>query len=281
MMNGPALSSVSIRVHVGNVVDPEDKEMVSLSFTGRVLARMTTGTAATFAERVSTEIAVALKPLILRMFDEGATTVRKLRADTTELRRLVFADIQRRSTTSGVVVIGIDRIDLDEPGEDRGVMQRHAAPVDTFSEASAPAAKPVEAATEAKLDVHVGGSHPATMTAAVSAPVDRAGLSVGQRVQAEWSSGSYYPARIVKAHGGLYEVEWHDGSPPIWVRPDQIRVAPIASASDGPLVSAQWSNGEYYRARIISERDGLCEVAWEDGSPPTWVPRDRVRPRTA
>src|SRR5947209_6960165 len=110
MMNGPALSTVPIRVHVGDVLDPESQETVSLSFTGRVLARMTAGTDATFAERVSTVVGLSLKPLVVQMFDERSTTVRKLRADTTDLRHRVLADVQRRGTTSGVVVIAIDRM---------------------------------------------------------------------------------------------------------------------------------------------------------------------------
>ena len=55
-MNGPTLSTFPIRVHVGEVLDPDCKAMVSLSFSGRVLARMTAGTVATFAERVSSEV---------------------------------------------------------------------------------------------------------------------------------------------------------------------------------------------------------------------------------
>ena len=104
-----------------------------------------------------------------------------------------------------------------------------------------------------------------------------AGLAVGQLVHAQWTNGTFYPARIVKAQGGLYEVEWHDGSDRIWLPPDQIRLEPIASAVGGPLVSAQWSNGQYYRARVVAERDGLYEVAWEDGSAPSWVRGDQIQ----
>lgn len=277
MMNGPALSTVPIRVHVGDVLDPERKEMVSLSFTGRVLARMTAGTDATFAERVSIEVGLALKPLVARMFDEGATSVRKLRADTTELRRRVLADVQRQSTTSGVVVIGIDRMNLELADEDRGPFQKHDAELDAHGASDPATATPAESATAANPDAHVGASDPAAAPAAESAAVDPAGLCVGQRVQAQWTNGSFYVARILKAQGGLYEVEWHDGSAPVWLRRDQIRATPIASAADGPLVSAPWSNGQYYRARVITERDGLCEVAWEDGSAPSWVRRDQIR----
>ena len=50
-----------------------------------------------------------------------------------------------------------------------------------------------------------------------------AGLAVGQLVHAQWTNGTFYPARIVKAQGGLYEVAWEDGSAPSWVRGDQIQ----------------------------------------------------------
>lgn len=276
MMNGPALSTVPIRVRVGDVRDSESREVVSLSFTGRVLARMTTGTDATFAERVSLEVALSLKPMVARMFEDGVTTVAKLRADTTELRHRVLADIQQRSTTSGVVVIAIDRLTVEGPSEGRiPVQERDRRDVPSIPPiAPPPKPRAPEAAKEAPRDAHVGESEPVPPPSAIS---ETTALFIGKRVHAQWTNGSYYPARIVKEQDGLYEVDWHDGSDPTWIRADQIRGEPIPSAATGPIVSAQWSSGEYYRARVIAERDGLYEVAWEDGSAPSWLRRDQIR----
>jgi len=290
-MNGPTLSTFPIRVHIGEVLDPDCKAMVSLSFRGRVLARMTAGTVATFAERVSNEVALALKPLVARMFEEGAATVGKLRADTTELRHRLLAEVQRRSTKSGVVVIAVDKMELEEPDEDRGRWQPHDAIFGAQGEASAPvfvaelatnAMPSADGARDAASRANQGPSDSAPAPALVAEPVPvvpavPASLAVGQLVHAQWTNGKFYPARIVKAQGGLYEVEWHDGSDPIWLPPDQIRLEPIASAAEGPLVSAQWSNGQYYRARVVAERDGLYEVEWEDGSAPSWVRGDQIQ----
>lgn len=45
---------------------------------------------------------------------------------------------------------------------------------------------------------------------------------VGEHVSAQWTSGSYYDAVILKVDGNRYFVDWIDGSPDLWVTRNQI-----------------------------------------------------------
>ncbi len=51
-----------------------------------------------------------------------------------------------------------------------------------------------------------------------------ASLKVGAKVSAQWTNGSFYDGTIVKIKGSAYTIEWDDGSDPIDVTINQIRL---------------------------------------------------------
>jgi hypothetical protein len=46
---------------------------------------------------------------------------------------------------------------------------------------------------------------------------------VGDLVEAQWTSGNYYPARLVQYSNGQFLAAWTDGDRPLWVTRAQIR----------------------------------------------------------
>lgn len=92
---------------------------------------------------------------------------------------------------------------------------------------------------------------------------------VGARVKAQWTDGRYYLATIAECRGDECLARWDDGSPPLWLRRDQIRT--------GRFVQAEWTNGKYYRATITAVNGTSSEVTWDDGSPPTWLEPEKIR----
>ncbi len=46
---------------------------------------------------------------------------------------------------------------------------------------------------------------------------------VGDLVEAQWTSGNYYPARLIRYEQGQYLAAWTDGDTPLWVTQSQVR----------------------------------------------------------
>ncbi|MFO0759864.1 MAG: agenet domain-containing protein [Byssovorax sp.] len=117
----------------------------------------------------------------------------------------------------------------------------------------------------------------------------------GQHVRAQWTNGGMYGARIVNQRGDHYEVAWDDGSPNLWVaahqiQPDQGGGAPMLGGMTSALmgaaarqprpgehVVAQWTNGNWYGARVLNQRGDHYEVAWDDGSPNLGIGAHQIR----
>ncbi|HBD96272.1 MAG: hypothetical protein A2015_13835 [Spirochaetes bacterium GWF1_31_7] len=59
---------------------------------------------------------------------------------------------------------------------------------------------------------------------AQNSPPATASLKVGAKVSAQWTNGSFYHGTIVKIKGSAYTIEWDDGSDPIDVTINQIRL---------------------------------------------------------
>jgi predicted lactoylglutathione lyase len=111
-------------------------------------------------------------------------------------------------------------------------------------------------------------------------------FSIGQRVKAQWTNGSFYGARINGFNGAQYEVIWDDGSAPLWLSPHQIQHegAPAAGGGQfaiGQHVKAQWTNGAMYGARITNFNGAQYEVAWDDGSAPLWLAPHQIQVEAA
>jgi hypothetical protein len=101
-------------------------------------------------------------------------------------------------------------------------------------------------------------------------------LQLGAPVTAQWTDGQWYGARIVNTNGAVYEVAWDDGSPNLWLGPHQI-VARAPQHGIGSHVTAQWTNGQWYGARILAFNGMAYEVAWDDGSPNLWVAPHQIQ----
>ena len=115
-----------------------------------------------------------------------------------------------------------------------------------------------------------------------------ASFGIGQHVQAQWTNGQWFGARVVQSNGAQYEVAWDDGSPPLWLAPHQIQHdgggAGIGMGGGGGAgfgigqhVRAQWTNGQWYGARILQGNGAQFEVAWDDGSPPLWIGAHQIQ----
>src|SRR4051794_41078840 len=109
-------------------------------------------------------------------------------------------------------------------------------------------------------------------------------FSNGQHVQAQWTNGGYFGARIIQSNGSHYEVAWDDGSPNLWVGAHQVRMEGQGGGmggggglSVGSHVKAQWTNGQMYGARIVNFNGSHYEMAWDDGSPNLWVGAHQVQ----
>lgn len=106
-------------------------------------------------------------------------------------------------------------------------------------------------------------------------------LRVGAHVSAQWTNGAYYGAVVIEIRGDECLVKWDDGHEPTWVRKDQIRFEPppvdARQLRVGMMVSAQWTDGGFYRARIAEIDGGRFLAKWEDGGEPTWVRADQLR----
>lgn len=87
--------------------------------------------------------------------------------------------------------------------------------------AAAPAAAPVAAPAAA-----------APVAAQAAAP------TIGQRVQAQWTDGRWYPGRVNgRDSSGRYEIAWDDGAAPTWVRANQVTSAAAAPAAAAPAAA--------------------------------------------
>lgn len=105
-------------------------------------------------------------------------------------------------------------------------------------------------------------------------------LGVGATVQALYSDGRYYPARVVQMSRGHYEVAWEGGSGTTWVGPHQL----LPAAPSGPAglavgahVLARWTDGNVYGATIRQRRGRQYEVAWDAGGT-AWIPEQHLKP---
>jgi hypothetical protein len=102
---------------------------------------------------------------------------------------------------------------------------------------------------------------------------------IGQPVKALWSDGGFYGARLTQFNGMQYEVAWDDGSPPRWLSPHQIHAAapPPPQFAPGQRVHAQWTDGNFFGARIVQQHGNQFEVAWDDGAANTWLSPPQIR----
>jgi hypothetical protein len=113
----------------------------------------------------------------------------------------------------------------------------------------------------------------------VEAPAGGA-FAIGQHVKAQWTNGAMYGATICQFNGAQYEVRWDDGSPNLWLAPQQIQAdAPAVGAqfSPGQHVKAQWTNGAMYGATIVQFNGSHYEVRWDDGSPNLWLSPQQIQ----
>lgn len=117
---------------------------------------------------------------------------------------------------------------------------------------------------------------PVPPTAHVAPPAGTI-LPAGTRVWAQWSGGSagrFYPSTVIGFQGGRYHIAWDDGSAPTWEDPPRVMIPTSATPSNaqpGMHVAAMWTNGMHYGARVSQVDPRGLLVAWDDGTPPSWV----------
>jgi hypothetical protein len=107
-------------------------------------------------------------------------------------------------------------------------------------------------------------------------------FSMGQHVKAQWTNGNWYGARVLQFNGQMYEVAWDDGSPNLWIGAHQIQpdTGGGMQFAPGQHVRAQWTNGNWYGARVLQFNGQMYEVAWDDGSPNLWIATHQIQPDT-
>jgi hypothetical protein len=105
-------------------------------------------------------------------------------------------------------------------------------------------------------------------------------LAVGTVVQALYSDGRYYPARVLQLSRGHYEVGWESGGGTSWVAPHQLmplEASDPAVLAAGSHVLVQWTDGKVYGGTVRQRQRGHYEIAWDAGGA-GWVPEQNVRP---
>lgn len=115
----------------------------------------------------------------------------------------------------------------------------------------------------------------------VAAARPRSSADVGRRVEVE-DGGDWYPAQIVDAAGGAYQVHFfgYDDDDDAWVPPERIREAVRPRYPVGARVEVRW-DGDWYPATVRAVELGVHKIHYEgyDDSDDEWVATGRMRRR--
>lgn len=141
----------------------------------------------------------------------------------------------------------------------------------------------ISAATAADFKSQAGKNDFLTKAQAGS-PVRPAGYKpkVGDRVLGEWTSKSWYPAKVTAIAGGKATLAWEDNSKPTELAFDKFFAFPTAansspaSTGDYLIVKPASGNGKWDYAQVTSATGGAVEAKMADGSTRSLKPGDYV-----
>jgi hypothetical protein len=102
-------------------------------------------------------------------------------------------------------------------------------------------------------------------------------FAVGDKVATLFCDGAWYFARITGRRGALYLIEFaYDGSAASALE-EEMLPADGETPKAGERVLGAWGDyDQMYPAKVKSVKDKACELAWEDGSPASDVPTEKV-----
>jgi hypothetical protein len=95
---------------------------------------------------------------------------------------------------------------------------------------------------------------------------------LGDKIQAKWKGGSYYPGTIAMVNtDGTYNINYDDGDKESNVMEANIKLPePVAKSTTtfkaGDKVKAKWKGGSYYTGTIATvNADGTYNIDYDDG----------------
>jgi translation initiation factor IF-1 len=117
-------------------------------------------------------------------------------------------------------------------------------------------------------------------------------LKAGDRINAKWTDGHWYPAKITKVNSnGTFDVKYDDGTKEKGLKAARVRarkpaatapVDPSAPLMAGDRITAKWTDGYWYPAKITKVNDnGTFDVKYDDGTKEKGLKAARVKRRTS